>query len=351
MDATVRESLLELRGLTRTFGSIRAVDNVSFVVKPGEVLGFLGPNGAGKTTTMRMVTGFLPPSVGTARICGHDIVELPIAAKRKLGYLPEGAPLYPDMTPAGLLNFVAGVRGYRGSDKRTAISRAMARTNLESVLQQPIETLSKGFKRRVGLALAILHEPDVLILDEPTDGLDPNQKHEVRELIRETARAGERGGRAIVLSTHILEEVEAVCTRVVVIARGRIVADCSPSELLSRSKHHNAVTLAVHVPPGTPLAEEFAKLPGVRGLEMGVAVPGRETVEVRCTVLADRHKVIAGEVSNLIQARKWRVDFMRVEAGRLDDVFRELTFGGAAGGGADGVAKRVPEATKEEIVV
>ena len=204
------------------------------------MLGFLGPNGAGKSTTMKMLTGFLHPSSGTARVCGFDVAEHPLEAKRRIGYLPEGAPLYPDMTAAGFLDFVADVRGLAGERKRARIAEVVAEVNLQGVLHQRIETLSKGFKRRVGLAQAILHDPEVLILDEPTDGLDPNQKHEVRSLIPSMAR-----DKVIVLSTHILEEVEAVCTRAIIIARGKVVVDGTPAELAARSRWHNAVTLRV----------------------------------------------------------------------------------------------------------
>ncbi len=218
--------MIEIHNLTQRFGALLAVDDISFTVQRGEVLGFLGPNGAGKSTTMKMITGFLTPTAGTASICGHDIEASPLAAKQKLGYLPEGAPAYPDMTPAGFLDFIADVRGLSGSIQNERIERVVGLVHLESVLNQRIETLSKGFKRRVGLAQAILHDPEVLVLDEPTDGLDPNQKHEVRSLIGEMAQ-----DKAIVLSTHILEEVEAVCTRAMIIARGRILFDGSPADL------------------------------------------------------------------------------------------------------------------------
>lgn len=217
---------LSVRGLVKRFGPKTAVDGLSFEVAAGEVLGFLGPNGAGKSTTMKMICGFLAPTAGTAVICGHDVLEDPIAAKRALGYLPEGAPAYPDMTTIGFLEFIAGVRGYDGAERRERVVGAMAKTRLEEVAHQPIETLSKGFKRRVGLAQALLHEPPVLILDEPTDGLDPNQKFEVRKLIREMA-----ADKAIVISTHILEEVDAVCSRAMIIARGRVLADDTPDGL------------------------------------------------------------------------------------------------------------------------
>jgi ABC-2 type transport system ATP-binding protein len=216
-------ALIEIEHLTKRFGPFTAVDDVTFTVAKGEVLGFLGPNGAGKSTTMKMVTGFLTPTSGTVKVAGFDVVEQPLEAKRSMGYLPEGAPAYPDMTPAAFLDFVAEIRGLAGADRKAAIERAAAHVELGPVMDQPIDTLSKGFKRRVGLAQAILHDPPVLILDEPTDGLDPNQKHEVRTLIRTMAAA-----KAIVISTHILEEVEAVCTRAVVIARGRLLAEGHP---------------------------------------------------------------------------------------------------------------------------
>jgi ABC-2 type transport system ATP-binding protein len=221
--------MLEIRNLTKHFGPLKAVDGISFRVDRGEVLGFLGPNGAGKSTTMKMATGFVTPTAGTALVCGHDIQEDPLAAKRKFGYLPEGAPAYPDMTPSGFLEFVAEVRGIPSERRAPRIQEVVDLVHLENVLHQRIETLSKGFKRRVGLAQAILHDPEVLILDEPTDGLDPNQKHEVRSLIKQMAR-----NKAIVLSTHILEEVEAVCTRAIIIAHGKLLFDGTPAELSER---------------------------------------------------------------------------------------------------------------------
>ena len=228
-DGPTTAALIEIEHLTKRFGHFTAVDNVSFSVARGEVLGFLGPNGAGKSTTMRMLAGFMPPSTGTARICGHDVQSDGIAARRMLGFLPEGAPTYPDMTAEGFLRFVAKVRGYRGRELNERVANAVALTHLELVLDQPIETLSKGFKRRVGLAQALLHDPPVLVLDEPTDGLDPNQKREVRALIAEM-----RPHKAIVISTHILEEVDAVCTRAIIIAAGRVVADETPEALQAR---------------------------------------------------------------------------------------------------------------------
>ena len=235
-------ALIEIDRLTKRFGAFTAVDGVAFQVERGEVLGFLGPNGAGKSTTMRMLAGFITPTAGRARICGHDVQEQGVAARRNLGYLPEGAPLYPEMTVLAFLRFIARMRGYARADLAERVASALRLTQLEGVRLQPIETLSKGFKRRVGLAQALLHDPPVLVLDEPTDGLDPNQKHEVRLLI--TRLAAEK---ATILSTHILEEVEAVCTRAIIIAGGRIVADAAPKELAARH-------------PSGRLEEEFREL-------------------------------------------------------------------------------------------
>jgi ABC-2 type transport system ATP-binding protein len=238
--------MLELVNLRRVFGPLIAVDGVSLHVEKGQVLGFLGPNGAGKSTTMRMATGFLAPTSGTARIAGHDIRTDRVAAQRQFGYLPEGAPAYPDMTPQAYLHFVGRVRGMDRKLRVQRIAHVRDRIRLHGVMRQPIETLSKGYRRRVGLAQALLHDPPLLILDEPTDGLDPNQKHEVRTLINEL-----RDSKALVLSTHILEEVDAVCTRAVIIARGRVVADGTPQELRQASDHGSLdevfrrVTLAV----------------------------------------------------------------------------------------------------------
>jgi ABC-2 type transport system ATP-binding protein len=222
-------ALIEIERITKRFGEFTAVGDVSFSVARGEVVGFLGPNGAGKSTTMKMLAGFVTPTSGTARICGQDVVDHPVAAKRSLGYLPEGAPTYPEMTVTALLGFVARIRGYRGREAAGRVAGAMDLTQLDTVRLQPIETLSKGFKRRVGLAQALLHDPPVLVLDEPTDGLDPNQKHEVRRIL-----AGMAERKAVIVSTHLLEEVEALCTRVILIARGKVRCDESPSSLLAR---------------------------------------------------------------------------------------------------------------------
>lgn len=321
-------------------GPIVAVDNVSFSVHPGEVVGFLGPNGAGKSTTMKMVTGFLTPTSGTAKVAGFDVQDQTIDAQRAMGYLPEGAPAYPDMTPDGFLKFVASARGISGPARDAAIKKAVERTQLEGVLHQPIETLSKGFKRRVGLAQAIMHEPRVLIMDEPTDGLDPNQKHEVRNLIKTLARGSSSGGgggdenkgadqgRAIVLSTHILEEVEAVCTRAIVIAKGKIVADCTPAELLAKSRHHHAVTITLRAPAGSRVRDELLSMPGVRAVEVATDQTARDGVASSYTVTPKENAgdaTLAARVLGLCQSRGWGVDGLRTEQGRLDDVFRDLT--------------------------
>ncbi len=221
--------MIRITHLSKSFGSLKAVDDLSFAVEPGEVLGFLGPNGAGKSTTMKIIAGFLAPGSGSAEVCGHDVSSAPLAAKRNLGYLPEGAPAYGEMTVRAYLDFIADIRGLRGTERRAALDKAIAYLHISTVLEQRVETLSKGFKRRVGLAQAILHDPPALVLDEPTDGLDPNQKQEVRELIQRISRH-----KTIIVSTHILEEVEAVCTRAIIIADGRLLADDTPGGLAGR---------------------------------------------------------------------------------------------------------------------
>ncbi|HUE93063.1 ABC transporter ATP-binding protein [Pseudomonas sp.] len=304
--------MIEIKNLTKRFAQHTVVDNLSFSVQPGEVLGFLGPNGAGKSTTMKMLTGFLAPTSGSASILGFDIQKDTLKAQRQIGYLPEGAPCYGDMTVRSFLEFIAEVRGFKGAEKRERVAKAVAQVELEAVLEQSIETLSKGFKRRVGLAQAILHDPKVLILDEPTDGLDPNQKHQVRKLIQSLAY-----DKIVIISTHILEEVSAVCTRAVVIAHGKLLADGTPLELESRSRYHQAVTL---------VAEEaldqaaLAALPGVAGVE-------ENALEHSLSVLAKPGEVIFPQVNALIAERGWKVRELNVERGRLDEVFRSLTRG------------------------
>ena len=311
--------LIEIKHLVKHFGPIEAVRGISFTVDRGEVLGFLGPNGAGKSTTMKMIAGFLTPTEGTAVISGHDVTQDPIAAKKCLGYLPEGAPAYPDMTTLGFLDFVAQIRGFHGDEKRRRIRAAIERVELDGVLYQPIETLSKGFKRRVGLAQALLHDPEVLILDEPTDGLDPNQKHQVRTLIASMA-----ADKAIIISTHILEEVDAVCTRAMVIARGRVLADGTPGELEARSRYHNAVYLRAAAPLPTAIASALEALPGVAAVEPAgrahdrglfvIPVDGRDLLPA-VRDLASRHGLV--------------LDELRLERGRLDGVFRDITTAAA----------------------
>ena len=310
------DTLLDIVDLAKDFGPVRAVDGISFSVDRGEVLGFLGPNGAGKSTTMKMVTGFIAPSGGTASVCGFDVVTQTIEAKRRVGYLPEGAPAYGDMTPAALLDFVAAVRGLSGTDRRVRIDDVVERLQLGSVLQRPIETLSKGFKRRVGLAQAVLHDPPVLILDEPTDGLDPNQKHEVRGLLKEIA-----GEKAIVISTHILEEVEAVCSRAIIIAHGRIVADAKPEVLHAQSAYHNAVGLRIPVKRAPSLVSALERVSEIRRVEFLGDTEG--TAEIRAFP-ADGDEIL-GKVREVVRLRGFPVDEIFLERGRLDDVFRQLT--------------------------
>ena len=312
-------AMIEVDGLTKRFGPVLAVDDVSMTVARGEVLGFLGPNGAGKSTTMKMIAGFLTPTAGTARLCGHDVLEEPLAVKRRLGYLPEGAPTYPDMTVLAFLDWVAAVRGFSGAEKRSRVERAMRATSLGDVIYYPIEALSKGFKRRVGLAQALLHDPEVLVLDEPTDGLDPNQKHEVRGLI--TAMAAEK---AIVISTHILEEVEAICTRAVVIARGRLVADGAPAALAARSRWHNAVTVRVLPDQRVAAIGALAQIPAVRSVEADdIAVDGLLAV----SAIPASGEVLDGAVRNALAVAGIAPRDLRIERGRLDEVFRDITTG------------------------
>ncbi|MDZ4333164.1 MAG: ATP-binding cassette domain-containing protein [Pseudomonas sp.] len=304
--------MIEIKNLTKRFAQHTAVDDLSFSVQPGEVLGFLGPNGAGKSTTMKMLTGFLAPTSGSASILGFDIQKDTLKAQRQIGYLPEGAPCYGDMTVRSFLEFIAEVRGFKGAEKRERVAKAVAQVELEAVLEQSIETLSKGFKRRVGLAQAILHDPKVLILDEPTDGLDPNQKHQVRKLIQSLAY-----DKIVIISTHILEEVSAVCTRAVVIAHGKLLADGTPLELESRSRYHQAVTLVA----AEPLDQAaLAALPGVAGVE-------ENALEHSLSILAKPGEVIFPQVNALIAERGWKVKELNVERGRLDEVFRSLTRG------------------------
>jgi ABC-2 type transport system ATP-binding protein len=307
--------MLEIRQLVKCFGPLVAVNDVSFTVPQGEVLGFLGPNGAGKSTTMKMITGFLAPSAGTAIICGYDIGTHPIAAKRHIGYLPEGAPAYPDMTPADFLDFIAHIRGFSGGEAKRRIGRVVEMIRIAEVLHQPIETLSKGYRRRVGVAQALLHDPDVLILDEPTDGLDPNQKYEMRKII--TAM---RPQKAIIISTHLLEEVEAVCSRAIIIAHGRILADGTPAELAERSRHHNAVRVSMVGGVDANMRAELAALPGVAMVE-----PVNDSEGDGLIIFPRGGRPVVAEIADRARDRGWTITSLRVERGRLDDVFREIT--------------------------
>ena len=306
--------MIKTEHLSKRYETLTAVDDVTFQVGPGEVLGFLGPNGAGKTTTMRMLAGFVTPSAGTASICGHDIETDPIGAKASIGYLPEGAPSYGEMSVRGFLGFIADLRQLEGARRQARLDYVIGRLELEGVLEQSIETLSKGFRRRVGLAQAIVHDPPVLILDEPTDGLDPNQKHEVRTLINEMAR-----DKIIIISTHILEEVEAVCSRAVIIARGRIVADDTPVGLAARSRYHNAVSLQLERADQLPtLRAAVASLPSVADVE----VSDRDG---RLTALPRAGATILPALSELAERLGLKLKELHLESGRLDEVFRSIT--------------------------
>jgi ABC-2 type transport system ATP-binding protein len=287
---------------------------VSFEVGPGEVLGFLGPNGAGKTTTMRMLAGFVTPTSGTASVCGHDVATEPLAVKAVLGYLPEGAPLYGEMRVRRFLDFIADLRSLQGARRRERLAHVIDHLQLGGVLEQSIDTLSKGFRRRVGLAQAIMHDPPVLILDEPTDGLDPNQKHEVRALINDMGR-----DKIIVISTHILEEVDAVCTRAIIIARGRIVADDSPAGLAARSRYHNAVSMQLEEPGQLAAAREaVSALPAVARVEVSER-------DARLTALPKAGATILPALSELAARAGLRLKELHLESGRLDEVFRTIT--------------------------
>jgi len=308
--------MVEIDNLFKTYGPFTAVNRVSFSVDRGEVLGFLGPNGAGKSTTMKMITGFLTPDGGSVTVDGKDLAKNSVAVKKLMGYLPEGAPAYPDMTPASFLDFIANVRGLRGSNKKQRIEETIAKVNLENVLYQSIETLSKGFKRRVGLAQAILHDPDVLILDEPTDGLDPNQKYEVRSLIQNMAKE-----KVIILSTHILEEVDAVCTRAIVIANGNIVADGTPAELESKSPLHNSVTITLHGVEEDTVSKALKGIKSVKRVEHTATQSNMAAFQL---FPSDGASIIT-DVSRLAQEKQWQIEELHVHKGRLDEVFRQIT--------------------------
>jgi len=309
--------MIRIEKVSRYFGEILAVDDLSFTVSAGEVLGFLGPNGAGKSTTMKMITGFLLPSSGRISVFDHDVVRQPLQARRRIGYLPEGAPCYGDMQAGDFLHFIAAVRGLRGAAARTAVRNAVERLELESVAARRIEDLSKGFKRRVGLAQAVLNDPDALILDEPTDGLDPNQTHQVRRLIRELSR-----DKIIVISTHILEEVSAVCSRAIIISEGRLMVDETPAELTLRSSRHNAVHLTL-ASARDDIRASLSTIDGV--VEAQEIRPGLE------------YRLLARDGGFILPAVQRRLEELRVEPqgiqaepGMLDDVFRNVTRGSLA---------------------
>jgi ABC-2 type transport system ATP-binding protein len=312
--------MIRVQNLSKSFGAKLAVNNVSFSVEQGEVLGFLGPNGAGKSTSMRMITGFIPPTAGRITVGGFDMVDNPIPAKRLIGYLPENAPAYTDMTVNGFLSFAAEMRGLGGEARRRAVHRAVEMCFLESVLYQSVDTLSKGYRHRTCFAQSIIHDPEVLILDEPTDGLDPNQKHEVRSLIR---RMGEK--KAIIFSTHILEEVEAVCSRAIIIDRGQIVANGTPADLKKRSDVSGAVIVRVAGQPGAVIGQKLSQSPAVRKStvleETGTASTLRVFPQPNC-----RNGDLARSISELALKDNWRLEELHTEEGRLDEVFRSITL-------------------------
>ncbi|MEW6306872.1 MAG: ATP-binding cassette domain-containing protein [Verrucomicrobiota bacterium] len=312
--------MIRVQNLVKNFGPKRAVNGVSFTVERGEVLGCLGPNGAGKSTTMRMITGFIPPSSGTVQVGGFDMLENPIPAKRIIGYLPENAPAYTDMTVYGFLKFAAEIRGLEGEAKTKAVHRVVEMCFLESVLHQSIETLSKGYLHRTCFAQSIIHDPDVLILDEPTDGLDPNQKFEVRNLIR---RMGEK--KAIIFSTHILEEVEAVCSRAIIIDRGQIVANGTPQELKMKSDNAGVVSLRVAGIQAATLTDKLSGLPVTR--KASVVREEGGVVEARVFPRKDNQNgELARGIGELVAREGWKMVELHTEEGRLDEVFRSITL-------------------------
>ncbi len=304
--------MITIHQLSKKFGRFTAVDDLSFSIKEGEVLGFLGPNGAGKSTTMRMLAGFLKPDAGHVEIFGKDVQREPLAAKQLLGYLPEGAPSYGDMRVQSFLKFIAQARGVKAAQCGAAVGNVMDRLHLEDVSQRPVATLSKGFQRRVGIAQALLHDPRVLILDEPTDGLDPNQKFEVRQLIRELS-----SDKIVVISTHILEEVDAVCQRAVVINQGKLVADAAPAQLKATSMYYQAVELSVDADDS--LREALLSLPGVADVKRA---PEQRDLWI---VMPESGAIILPQVQSLLTERELTPSSIAVSAGRLDDVFRRVT--------------------------
>ena len=305
--------MIQVSQLTKRFGDTLAVNNLSFSVSKGEVLGFLGPNGAGKSTTMKMISGFIAPDAGTVTIESIDIEKNPIEAKSRLGYLPEGIPLYGDMPVHSFLAFVGRIRGLRSSELAERIASVVDDVRLGDVLTESIASLSKGYKRRVGIAQAMLHDPPVLVLDEPTDGLDPNQKDQVRYLINSISR-----DKAIILSTHILDEVEAVCSRVIVINKGEIVVDSDPHTLATRSEHHNTVKLKLTNASVEDASNQLKSIDGVR------AVQYRELDDSYEIVPTDGQPIVQS-VWQTVASNGWTVSTISEQGGRLDDVFRQLT--------------------------
>ena len=309
--------MIKADGLVKWYGGMLAVDHVSFEVQKGEVLGFLGPNGAGKSTTMRMLTGYLPMSEGSVSIGGHDMAEEPLAAKALFGYLPENAPAYKDMTVEAFLDFAASMRDLTVQKKHDAIEKAIATCHLEKVRHQSIDTLSKGFFHRTCFAQAILHDPPVLVLDEPTDGLDPNQKHEMRELIK---RMGQ--DKAIIVSTHILEEVEAICTRVIIIDKGKLVFNGTPAEMCAKSAGAGRVTVRVQ---GVSKVELTALLEGLPEAGRPLEVSEQDGNATATVPPADGKNGLAAAIKAALDKKGWSFDELHTNQGRLDDVFRTIT--------------------------
>lgn len=309
------EALIEIRNLSKQFNSLKAVDTVSFSVHKGEVLGFLGPNGAGKSTTMKMITGFLPPTSGNVFIQGKDVGVDAVLAKRNIGYLPEGAPAYAEMTSKEFLFFIAEAREIPRHKRAAQIQKIAKQIHLDSVMNQRVETLSKGFKRRLGLAQAILHDPEILILDEPTDGLDPNQKHEVRALISEMS-----ADKAIIISTHILEEVEAVCSRAAIINQGRLIFDGTPSELASQSRYHNAVTVRLDQKNATIAQRILTETSVITEISRSDTENG-----IRLTLKVEGPLSSHDQVRSTLESAGCEIQELYTERGRLDEVFRRLT--------------------------
>ena len=317
--------MIEVRDLRKCFGQTVAVDDISFTVDRGEVLGFLGPNAAGKSTTMRMITGFLPPTSGTAVIGGDDIINASLSARKKIGYLPENAPAYPEMTVVGFLDFIAEIRGFSGREKTQRIEETIERCVLSDVRFQTISTLSKGFKQRVCFAQSIIHDPEYLIMDEPTDGLDPNQKHEVRGMIRDMAKT-----KTIILSTHILEEVDAVCTRAIIIAGGKIVADDTPDGLRTRSSVHGALCFTVQKDLGKETLAGLERMSEVKAVEtLPESKDGKVMVRVYPT---DPLSPPADKVMHYFLENNVALESFVVENGRLDQVFLAITTSGSGKG-------------------